>query len=85
MRRLVLSALAALVLACGNAWAQGKGAARSETVKVAFVDPTAKLVSNGVRVWATVKNEENVLRAGLPATMVITPSADLDGVVGSRQ
>jgi len=39
MRRLVWSALAALVLACGTAWSQGKKAASTETVKVAFVDP----------------------------------------------
>jgi multidrug efflux pump subunit AcrA (membrane-fusion protein) len=45
--------------------------------KIAFVDPTAKLVSNGVRVWASVPNEGNLLRAGLPALMEITPSGDL--------
>lgn len=45
--------------------------------KIAFVDPTAKLVSNNVRVWATVPNEGNLLRANLPTLMEITPSGDL--------
>jgi len=45
--------------------------------KIAFVDPTAKLVSNAVRVWATVPNEGNFLKAGLPAVMEIAPSGDL--------
>jgi multidrug efflux pump subunit AcrA (membrane-fusion protein) len=49
--------------------------------KIAFVDPTAKLVSNNVRVWATVPNEGNLLRAGLPTLMEIMPSGDLPTVL----
>jgi branched-chain amino acid transport system substrate-binding protein len=41
MTRRVWIALAALVLTCGSAWAQGKGGAtaKGETVRIAFVDP----------------------------------------------
>lgn len=52
--------------------------------KIGFVDPTAKLVSNTVRVWATVPNEGNFLKAGLPAVMEITPSGDLSTVFSTR-
>jgi multidrug resistance efflux pump len=52
--------------------------------KIGFVDPTAKLVSNTVRVWATVPNEGNFLKAGLPAVMEIHPSGDLSTVFSTR-
>lgn len=45
--------------------------------RIVFVDPTAQLVANMVRVWATVPNDDNLLRAGLPATMEIVPSGDM--------
>lgn len=43
--------------------------------KLVFVDVTAQPVSGRVRVWAEVENEENVLRAGLPARMTIGAEA----------
>ena len=55
--------------------------------KVAFVDPTANLVANKVRVWATVENANNLLRAGLPAVMEIVPTGDLSAALepGARE
>lgn len=50
--------------------------------KISFVDPTAKLVSNGVRIWATIPNEGNLLKAGLPATMEVKPTGDIAAAVG---
>jgi RND family efflux transporter MFP subunit len=51
--------------------------------RLTFVDPTAKLVANMVRVWATVPNEGNLLKAGLPATMEIRPTGDLSTALGA--
>lgn len=42
--------------------------------KLVFMDPTVETVSAGVRVWARVDNPDNLLRAGLPATISIQPS-----------
>lgn len=53
--------------------------------KIAFVDPTARLVSNGVRIWASVPNESNLLKAGLPAIMEVRPSGDLSAAYGPRE
>lgn len=53
--------------------------------KVAFVDPTARLVSNGVRIWASVPNESNLLKAGLPATMEVQPTGDLSAAHEPRE
>ncbi|HEX6986290.1 MAG TPA: HlyD family efflux transporter periplasmic adaptor subunit [Planctomycetaceae bacterium] len=50
--------------------------------KVSFVAPTAELLANKVRVWATVPNDRNLLRAGLPAAMEIVPSGDLAAAFG---
>ena len=49
--------------------------------KVSFVDPTARVVSNGVRIWATVPNEGNLLKAGLPAMMEIQSSGELSAAL----
>lgn len=43
--------------------------------ELVFIDPTVKTVSAGVRVWARVENPDNLLKAGLPATMAIQPTA----------
>lgn len=53
--------------------------------KVAFVDPTARLVSNGVRIWASVPNDSNLLKAGLPATMEVQPTGDLSAAYEPRR
>jgi membrane fusion protein, multidrug efflux system len=39
--------------------------------KIVFVDVTAQPVSGRIRIWAEVENQENLLRAGLPAKMTI--------------
>jgi multidrug resistance efflux pump len=51
--------------------------------KIAFVDPTAKLIANTVRVWATVPNEGNLLKQNLPVRMKITPTGDVSAAIGA--
>jgi branched-chain amino acid transport system substrate-binding protein len=77
MRRLVLSAMAALVLACGTAWAQGKKGASSETVKIAFVDPlSGPFASVGQNILkhyqyvAEIVNQKNLAGPGVRFEMV---------------
>ncbi len=41
--------------------------------RVEFVDVVATLIKNEVRVWASVPNEDGLLRAGLTAEMEISP------------
>ena len=48
--------------------------------RIVFVDVTVQPVTGQVRVWAEVANRDNILRAGLTATMTI----QRDGAVGER-
>lgn len=50
--------------------------------KIGFVDVTANPVSKQVRVWATVPNDGNLLRAGLPAAMEIVPTGEIAATEG---
>lgn len=53
--------------------------------RVMFVDPTVDLVLGGVRVWARVENPDNLLKAGLPATMTILPLKDVPQTLRTGQ
>lgn len=56
--------------------ARGAGPAKTYSGKLIFVDVKATPVDPKVRVWAEVENVDNVLRAGLTATMTILPVQD---------
>ena len=52
---------------------------------VMFVDPTVGTIGGDIRVWARVENPENLLKAGLPATMTITPSGEIPSTASTQE
>lgn len=55
--------------------------------KVGFIDVTVNPVTKQIRVWASVPNEGNLLKAGLPVAMEIAPSGETASAdaAGARQ
>ena len=52
--------------------------------RVSFVEPKVQPVAGTVRIIAEVPNEKDILRAGLPATMVIDLNVEQPARIASR-
>ena len=52
--------------------------------RIVFVDVTTQPVTGQIRVWAEVANRDNILRAGLTATMIIDPTRKLPAKTASK-